>query len=423
MMQEIKKILVRNLHLWTENPRQPVDTFLSDEEVMRIAIGDPKNKWDLQKLAEQMGGYYDLSELPTVVEIDGKNIVYDGNRRVAVLKYLQNRKLFQSLGEGTFYDFEPIALKELVEIPCNVCNKETALNNVERKHIDSGSWGELERQYFLHTHRNKPKSNFLIIEESTGIISENKKMNQGFVNDEILTIENLRKIGFSIKNEKLVSNYEEDVSKNILEEIIKLVDSKTISTRKNRGKLKDSLLEVKELKDTIKQFDPKKPVKNCSKGNKPVEPNNSRRTSKTRSKEEIFGKTLILESGKVNDLYLAITKIYKKNQNDHTVLSIVGMSLRLILEVAGRVYLKKIGSENSDKDSVYKKFLKQAKKSMSKSNINFLSITQNWIDEKVNMEAILAKYAHGSMPVDKGNILKQSEIVGQILEFYFSRDK
>ena len=423
MMQEIKKILVRNLHLWTENPRQPVDTFLSDEEVMRIAINDPKNKWDLQKLAEQMGGYYDLSELPTVVEIDGKNIVYDGNRRVAVLKYLQNRKLFQSLGGGIFYDFEPIALKKLVEIPCNVCNKETALNNVERKHIDSGSWGELERQYFLHTHRNKPKSNFLIIEESTGIISENKKMNKNFVNNETLTIENLKQIGFSIKNEKLVSNYEEDVSKNILKEIVKLIDSGIISTRKNRRKLKDPLLEREGLKDTIKQFDPKKPVKNCSKGNKPVEPNNSRKTSKTRFKKEIFGKVLRLKPGKVNDLYLGITNIYNKNTMDNTTLPIIGMSLRLILEVAGRVHFEEIGSENSDKDSVYKKFLKQAKKSMSKSNINFLSITQNWIDEKVNMEAILAKYAHGSVPVDEGNILEQSEIVGDILEFYFSRDK
>ena len=423
MNQEIKKILVRNLHLWTENPRQPEDTSLPDEEVMRIAISDLKNKWDLQKLAEQMSGYYDLSELPTVVEIDGKNVVYDGNRRVAVLKYLQNRELFQSLGGGLFYDSEPIALKKLIEIPCNVCDKETALNNVERKHIDSGSWGELERQYFLHTHRNKPKSNFLIIEESTGIISGNKNLNQRFLNDEILTIENLREIGFSIEGEKLVSNYEGDVSKNILETIVKLVDSKTISTRKNRGKLKTPLLETKELKDTIKQFDPKQSVTTYPKNEPNREQTITRKTAKTKHQEKIFGKTLYLKEGKVNDLYLAITKIYKKNQDDHTVLPIVGMSLRLILDVAGRTHFKNIGHTDRDKESVCGNFLKMARKDMTKFNINFLSITQNWIDEKVNMEAILAKYAHGSMPVDKGNILKQSEIVGDILEFYFSKDK
>ena len=423
MMQEIKKIAVKDLHLWTENPRQPADSSLSDEEVMRIAIRDPDNKWDLQKLATEMGAYYDLSELPTVVEIDGKNVVYDGNRRVAVLKYLQNRELFQSLGGGLFYDFKPVALKELVAIPCNVCDKKMALNNVERKHINSGSWGELERQYFLHTHRDQPKSNFLIIEESTGIISKNKKLNQRFVNDEVLTIENLKQIGFSIKDEKLVSNYKEDVAKNILEAIVKLIDSKTISTRENRGKLKEPLLKKEGLKDTIKEFDPKKPVENCAKINKPVEPNNLRKTSKTRFKKEIFGKVLRLKPGKVNDLYLGITNIYNKNTMDNTTLPIIGMSLRLILEVAGRVHFEEIGSENSDKDSVYKNFLKQAKTSMSKSDINFLSITSNWIKGEKNLEATLGKYAHGSMPVEKGNILKQSKIVSQILEFYFSKDK
>ncbi len=417
--QEIKEILIKDLYLWTENPRQPLDTSLSDEEVIRNAINDPKSKWNLQKLVNEMGEHYDLSELPTVVKIKGKNIVYDGNRRVAVLKYLQNKELFQDLGGGLFYDSEPVALKELVSIPCNVCDIKIALDNIERKHIGFGSWGELERQYFLHIHKKQSKSNFLIIEESTGIISENKKMNQRFVNDEILTIENLEKIGFSIKDGKLVSNYQDNVSENILEEIVRLIDSNIINTRTRRKELKDPLLNVESLKDTIKQFDPRSPVKNCSRSNKTVESNNLRRTPKTKPQEKIFGKGLYLKKGEVNDLYLAITKIYEKNKDDHTVLPIIGMSLRLILEIAGRVHF-----ENADENNVYKNFLKKAKEEMSKSNKNFLSInTLSWINENEKIDAILAKYAHGNMPVDNGNILKQSEIVGNILEFYFDKDK
>ena len=150
--QEIKEIEIKNLYLWSENPRDPINTECTDYEIIKQAIEDKNSKWNLQKMLREMGNYYDFSELPTVVKINGKCVVYDGNRRLAILKYLQNQKLYSSFGGGLFFKLEPKELRELKKIPCNICDKEIALTNIERKHINNGSWGAIERDYFFHIH-------------------------------------------------------------------------------------------------------------------------------------------------------------------------------------------------------------------------------------------------------------------------------
>ncbi|MGS0524880.1 hypothetical protein ACU8V7_06445 [Zobellia nedashkovskayae] len=178
--QNIEYIKVSQLKLWSENPRDPIETECSDFDIISKAIRDDKKKWNLKDFTLKMGLHYDFSELPTVVVEKGQNIVYDGNRRVALLKYLQDKELYTKLGGGLFPNEEPIDLINLTEIPCNVCDKETALINIERKHINSGSWGTLERDYFLYLHRNKAKSLFIQLDEQTGIISDNKKNESRF---------------------------------------------------------------------------------------------------------------------------------------------------------------------------------------------------------------------------------------------------
>jgi len=59
--------------------------------------------------------------------------------------------------------------------------KDISLDNIERKHISNGYWSILERDYFGHNFCGHPKSNFIIIEETTNIITKNEKLNQGFV--------------------------------------------------------------------------------------------------------------------------------------------------------------------------------------------------------------------------------------------------
>lgn len=86
MDQEIKNFYIKDLILWTENPRDPIDENAKDQDVVNKALGDSSGKWSLKKLAKEMGGYYDLSELPTVVFHGKKPVVYDGNRRIILDK-------------------------------------------------------------------------------------------------------------------------------------------------------------------------------------------------------------------------------------------------------------------------------------------------------------------------------------------------
>jgi hypothetical protein len=425
--QKIVKIRVEELNLWTENPRDPIEIQCSDYEIIKRALSDSKNKWNLQKLINEMGMYYDLSELPTVVKIEGNYVIYDGNRRIAILKYLQNQDLYTKLNLSLYFDEEPKELKNLKEIHCNVCDIQTALTNIERKHTNSGDWGRLERDYFALKHLKREKSHFISLDEQTGIITSMTKMNQRFVKDEMLTKENLSKIGFEYKNNQFVSNYNKKTSEKILDSIVYLVQKSIVNTRRNRKKLKEPLLKhFPELKKAIKTFDDKKQSKTLSykkaistskKNKKP------KKTPKSKENTTLFGKTLELEVGKVNDLYRAILNIYEKNGNDATILPIIGMSLRLITEVAARVYFDNYDPSKANKDHVYNDFLKIAKKEMNltQANKNYLSLTTDWLDNKNNIEAILAKYAHGNIPVSRDGILKSSFVIGEVLEHYYKK--
>lgn len=169
--QRIEYIKIADLVLWTENPRDPISTQSNDQDILNIALGEHHSKWELKKLAEQMGGTYDFSELPTVVYHGKTPVVYDGNRRVLlgkIQKKFVSHELVLKWKLPLFPD----------EIPCNVCEKKVALANVLRKHGDSGSWLPLERDIFLHRHMKYDKSLFLIIEEQTNMISQYSYLNQ-----------------------------------------------------------------------------------------------------------------------------------------------------------------------------------------------------------------------------------------------------
>lgn len=415
--QEIQTIKISDLHLWSENPRDPVDASSTDFDIIKRAIADNPLKWSLQKLIEEMGSHYDFSELPTVVSVDGKSIVYDGNRRIAVLKYLQNENLYSSLGGGLFFKLEPKELRELTKIPCNVCDKDTALTNIERKHSTNGSWGVLEREYFRDVHRGHAKSVFLRIDEQTKLITNNPSLNKRFVKDEVLTKKNLNQIGFDVDEERgVVSNYSEKDAKEIFEKIPLLIEDKAVTTRDNRGELKKILIEkYPELKKKLMSFDSSKKNSVLNVQSNSVQ-QRMRKTPVSRTSDEIFGRTLILESGKVNDLYRALVDIDVQTKGDDAVLPFVGMALRLLIEIAARVHYK----DNTD-DQIAKKFLKDAKSHLSQSDKNHLSLTDDWLSDKTNLNAILQKYAHGTILYTREGILATSRIVADILEHYFKK--
>ena len=423
--QEIQTIKVEDLHLWSENPRDPIDVTSSDYDIIKRAIDENPQEWNLDKLVKEMGEHYDFSEIPTVVYIHEKPTVFDGNRRVAVLKYLQSKDLYSSLTGKLFFGDGPRELRELHEIPCNVCDKNTALTNIERKHVNSGSWGTLQREYFLHQHRRQPKSLFLMLEEQSGLISAFPSLNQGFVKDEVLTEKNLKDIGFGIRDEKIVSNYNDKEQSDILENISSLIENKDITTRKSRGKLKQTLIEkYPDSEKIITAFDNKKPKIIVEHDFNKEKNEASKRTPITKQLNTLFGKKLILKKGPVNDLYCGICAIYERFDGQENVLPIVAMSLRLLLDTAARAYFIENNDDvSAEKDDAYKKFLKEAKEQLNKQKENSLTLNNEWLSNQRNLDAVLGKYAHGNITYRQGDILKDSIIIADILEYYFKKKK
>lgn len=421
--QEIKQIKVSDLYLWTENPRDPIDSKETDDEIINRIVNDKYHKWNIQKLVKKMGEYYDYSELPIVVKKNNKYIIYDGNRRVALLKILQSDKKYSKFVGKLFRDLESELLRKQVVLPCNVCDEKTAISSIERKHIDNGSWGDLERDYFLFNFKNKERSIFIAINEQTGIIEDNKILNKRFVKEEVLNEKNLKEIGIELKEGKIYSKYSNNQVVAIFKSIQDALENKKISTRNNRGKLKSVIIKDKTIKNILNSPDNKEfqEILICEDGQKWAK---DRKTPGTKNNNALFGKTLKLEKGPVNDLYSAIDKIYKKGKDDEQILLIIGMSMRLMLDVAARLYYKENNQiKKACVEKPYTSFIKLFQDNCFDTKItNYLSTTSDFLNKNLKFEALLGKYAHGNTEVSKQDVLKMSYVTADILEFYFGED-
>ncbi len=353
MSQEVRALNLGDLVLWTENPRDPIDETATDQHVVDRALEDKNSKWNLPKLAKEMGKHYDYSELPTVVFHGRKPVVYDGNRRIIL------GKLKHKLVRVDGFDTASIPIFPN-EIPCNVCSKDIALENVYRKHADTGSWLPLERDVFLHKHMKQEKTPFLIMEEITGIISANPHLNQRFVKEEIFREDILSKLGISLVGDKLLSKHSSAETQAILDDISTKIKEKEISTRKNRG-------QVLEVLDPSSQR-----IIEEHKGHKfrevGVETNNKidagtekqKQSKRVRTKAtEIFGGKLYLRHGGVSNLYRDIYDLYtyytdNKDSLSETFPCLIRMALRLLCEAAAK-------DSNQDLDKFVKSRFQKAK--------------------------------------------------------------
>ena len=400
MEQKIQDIPIKDLILWTENPRDPLEVGIESSDLMIIerAIKNDGKKWNLPKFIKEMGGHYDLSELPTVVKKEGKYIVFDGNRRIAILKYLQNPDWAGKIENKLFPTFTPEKLKDLVEIPCNICTEEIAIKNVYRKHSNSSSWKQLERDTFEHYLMGKPKSLFLIIEESTSLISQNPTLNENIMKNNVLTEIKLNEIGFHFdENEKLCSMYKEEIASEIFSKIVDLRNEGKISSRDNneykKYQLKEPLEDTEKFKDKIKLFnkqgsqiiDLSEKVQVSSGGiNKDLKKTfPKRKTAKTGMVQNMhfFAQPLSLKVGKVNNFYRDIESLYvyyEKNKtkdklsNDFCIF--FRMSLRIFVEMLfGKGWEKKV--ENYF-DSAKNKLSNDQKTTLSNNSVSKDRIVQ-----------------------------------------------
>lgn len=412
MSQEVRMLEVKDLVLWTENPRDPIASDCKDQEIVDRAVLDRGRKWGLSKLAKEMGDFYDFSEIPTVVMKDGVPIVYDGNRRVVLAKI--------SLGYVSAGVLGNTALPDVPhKIPCNVCSEQTALKSIYRKHSESGSWDPLERDIFANKYLNKPKTAFLLLEEATGMISDNAHLNQRFVRDEIFNEESLKRLGFAVVDGAIHARYSQDKAISILNDLSEKVKDKVITTRKRRGEVVEVLApSSQKLLDECKSNELKKLSINSGMSKPKIDapPRQSRRTKPIG--QYIFGGKLYLELGEVSDLYRDIWDLYNfylDNQRklSRTFPSMIRMSLRLLCESAA-----------NDKGEKMDRYLKQrfasAKETLDqdeKTTISNQNISENTIVQ------LLHTGAHNySASSNMDQTLALSLIVGRIVTVSHGKD-
>jgi hypothetical protein len=376
MGQEVRTLKLEDLVLWTENPRDPIDDKATDQDIVDRAIEDGRSRWSLPKLAKAMGGHYDYSELPTVVFHGKKPVVYDGNRRIILGKIKHKFVSVDGFNVASIPRFPS-------EIPCNVCTKETALQNVLRKHADTGSWLPLERDIFLHKHMKKDKTPFLIMDESTGIISANPHLNQRFVKEEVFREDILTKLGISLKGEKIMSRHSPAETQEILDDISQKIRDKEISTRNNRGKVIEVLnpssqrIIEEHKKHKAREVDLK--AKAAVVGGT----TNQKQSKRVRTKAtEIFGGSLYLRIGSISNLYRDIADLHAFYCDEKDSLSdifpcLIRMALRLLCEAAAEDCKQKMDQYIKSRYLKAKGTLDQdAKTTLSNNNVTDTSIIQ-----------------------------------------------
>ena len=409
MDQEVRTINIKDLVLWTENPRDPIDENAKDQDIVDRALKDELKKWTLAKLSKEMGDYYDFSELPTVVYHGEKPVVYDGNRRIILGKIKHGLVDAPNNSKSQIPDFPEL-------IPCNVCKEQIALNNVYRKHSETGSWQPLERDIFLHKFMRKDKSLLLKLEEATGIITANPHLNQRFVKDEIFKDENLKKMGFHFQGDKLHTVHDDAEAQAVLSDISQKIEGKAITTRKNRGKVVE-VLEPTTQKIIDKNKNNKSHLFDSSFDKKEKIKRQSRRTTKNIS--EIFGGKLYLRISEVSDLYRDIVDLYgfylkNKESLSKTFPSIIRMSLRLLCESAAK-------DKNSKLDSYIKNHFANAKSKLDQ-NIKTTLANQN-----VKEETLVQLLHTGAHNYNSSNNIEQtiaiSIMVGAIITLTHGKDE
>jgi hypothetical protein len=150
----------------------------------------------------------------------------------------------------------------------------------------------------------------------------------------------------------------------------------------------------------------------------------ARRTQRVQKDDRpIFGEKLIFQPGRVNNIYRDICDIYEMSKGSTRCVEILGFSLRLILDVAAHEYFEQHPKEGQAKDNVYRDYLRIIKQGATVRNKNSLAIDKaikNLIEEE-NVEALLAKLAHGTIQSSMETVLNLSFIIGPILKIHFSR--
>lgn len=407
MSYEFKKLRVSSILLDQENPRFP--SVANQREVLHAMLNEQGDK--IYNLACDIVQYgLDPSKRLIIFKERSKNFDGDGNRRITVLKILETPDLIKN--HKSYAKFKKLSKgikgKKIDEVECVVFQSRSSIRH----------WLEINHSGELDGRGQIPWS------------SEQKQRFKGAKTIGLLAKEKLL-------DEKLITEDEFD-SVNVTT-LNRLLSSKPGQTtlsikKKNRNIIfcdLKALLRVyksligKSVKEVYHKEDRKKFLLEALRGEEgSFDKTGSRRTQRIKGEDRpIFGEALILKPGIVNNIYRDICEIYEKSKGTERCVEILGFSMRLILDVAAREYFTKNPNPRLKKDDIYKEYIKLIKSNVNQKDRNTLSLDKsikNLIEEE-NVEALLAKLAHGSVHANIRMVLNLSYIVGAILKIHFAK--
>ena len=419
MSAKFDTLSISQIQLDEKNPRfAPVN---NQKEAIESMFNDQEDK--LYELANDIAEYgLDPSKRLIVFKENGKYVDGDGNRRLTALKTLEtpdlikNRKLFSKFVSLS----KQFKTKKITKVDCVIFNTRKEINHW----LEINHGGEQEGRGQINWDTGQ-KQRFLG-EKSIGLLAKEKLLEEGIITEKeyhatnITTLDRLLsskpgKNALSITNDSKGTTFN-DVE--WLEKVYKALMGKSVKEvyhDSDRKAFLTNVLGTLEPRDLSKENP-------ANKKNKPTQ-----KTRRTSSKNEtIFGEVLNLKKSIVNDIYLDICKIYEMHKkNGEGCIEILGFSLRLILDVAAHEYYKLNPVQGQNQDDLYKKYLKLLKNSATaQEDKNSLGVDvdiNNLISES-NVEALLAKLAHGSVRTDIAMVLRLSRIIGKLLKIHFSAE-
>lgn len=407
MSYEFKKLRVSAIHLDQENPRfSPV---ANQREALHAMLNEQGDKiYNLACDIVQHG--LDPSKRLIIFKEKNKYIDGDGNRRITTLKILETPDLIQ--GHKSYSKFKKLSKsvgnKKIDEVECVVFQYRSSIRH----------WLEINHSGELDGRGQIPWS------------SEQKQRFKGAKTIGLLAKEKLR-------DEKLITEDQfNSVNVTTLTRLLSSKPGKTaLSIEKKNGNIVfrdlSALSRVyksligKSVKEVYHKEDRKKFLSEVL-GNKiaSLDKTQSRRTHRIKGEDRpIFGEILILKSGLVNNIYRDICDIYEESKGTERYVEILGFSMRLILDVAAREYFTKNPSPGLKRDDIYKEYIKLIKSKVNQKDKSTLSLDKSIksLIEEENVEALLAKLAHGSVHTSMQMVLNLSYIVGPILKIHFTK--
>ena len=412
---------ISEIQLDEKNPRFP--QVSNQKQAIQEMFDSLKDKlFELAKDIVEFG--LDPSKRLIVFKQDGKYIDGDGNRRITVLKILETPDLIvNSRSYGKFNELsKEFKKKKISKVECVVFNTRSDT----RHWLEINHGGELDGRGQINW--NAVQKQRFLGDISIGLLAKEKLFSDNRINQyefDSMNITTLNRLLLSKPGKvalAITANSNETKFNDLdsLEKVYKALVGKAVKVVYHDEDRKDFLTNVL---GTLEPRDLSALDSSINSGRK-----TTRKTARTSNKNEvIFGEVLNLKKSIVNDIYLDICNIYERihKKDERGCVEILGFSLRLILDVAAKEYFKMHPAEEQSQDDLYKKYLKKLKSlPLPQEDKNALGIDndiKNLIDE-TNLEAFLAKLAHGSVRANMGTVMSLSKIIGKLLKIHFSNE-